>query len=88
MKNITLSKKFYNNGLNYYGAIKILKSQTLDSNDVFVIYPLLYLERHTAELFLKALLIYSVSKCVINKNIIIEWNNQNFNISQTHSLKD
>lgn len=87
MKNTTLSKKFYNNGLNYYEAIKILKTQILYSRDSFVIYPLLYLERHIVELFLKSLIIYSSSKCDVNNKILIEWNNQTFDISKTHSLK-
>ena len=59
MKNTTIAKKMYYCALNYFDACEKLKKDLLHDNNPSIIYPLLYLERHTLELLLKAIILFS-----------------------------
>lgn len=87
MKNKTLAKKFYANSKNYLVAINILSRQIINNDNEFVIYPLLYLERHTVELMLKSLILVSVDMQEVDNIMIVGWNGKKFDISKTHSLE-
>lgn len=87
MKNTTLAKKFYINALNYIDAINVLKNNIITPYEQSLIYPLLYLERHTVELLLKTIMLILLPKQDIDKTMILKWNDKKFNIAQTHSLK-
>lgn len=87
MKNKTLAKKFYVNSKNYIEAINILSKKITNNDNEFVIYPLLYLERHTVELMLKSLILVSVNTQELDEKMTIGWNGKKFDISKTHSLE-
>lgn len=87
MKNKTLAKKFYVSSKNYLEAINILSKQIINNKNEFVIYPLLYLERHTVELMLKSLILVSVDMQEVDKKMIVSCNEKKFDISKTHSLE-
>lgn len=87
MKNITIAKKMYICATNYFDACKKLKNNLINDVNPSIIYPLLYLERHTLELVLKSIIFLSVKPQIVEKNLIIYYGNgETFNLSLTHSL--
>lgn len=87
MKNITIAKKMYYCALNYFNACEKLKKDLLNDNNPSIIYPLLYLERHTLELLLKAIILLSVKPQNIAEDLKIEIDcGKVFVLSRTHSL--
>ena len=87
MKNTTIAKKMYYCALNYFDACEKLKKDLLHDNNPSIIYPLLYLERHTLELLLKAIILLSVKPQNIVEDLKIEIDSGKFfDLSRTHSL--
>ena len=87
MKNTTTAKKMYYCALNYFDACEKLKKDLLHDNNPSIIYPLLYLERHTLELLLKAIILLSVKPQNIVEDLKIEIDSGKFfDLSRTHSL--
>ena len=87
MKNTTIAKKMYSCALNYFDACEKLKKDLLHDNNPSIIYPLLYLERHTLELLLKAIILLNVKPQNIVEDLKIEIDSGKFfDLSRTHSL--
>jgi hypothetical protein len=87
MKNTTIAKKMYYCALNYFDACEKLKKDLLHDNNPSIIYPLLYLERHTLELLLKAIILLNVKPQNIVEDLKIEIDSGKFfDLSRTHSL--
>lgn len=87
MKNTTIAKKMYYCAFNYFDACEKLKKDLLHDNNPSIIYPLLYLERHTLELLLKAIILLSVKPQNIVEDLKIEIDSGKFfDLSRTHSL--
>lgn len=87
MKNTIIAKKMYYCALNYYDACEKLKHNLLNDDNPSIIYPLLYLERHTLELLLKSIILLSVQPQNIIEDLKIEINGERFfDLSRTHSL--
>ena len=86
MKNTTIAKKMFVCSINYYDAYMKLINGFLGDKNPSIIYPIIYLQRHVFELFLKSLILVSVQKQnVLNLTISI-YNDATFNLGQSHSL--
>lgn len=73
--------------LNYFDACEKLRLNLLNDNNPSIIYPLMYLERHTLELLLKSIILFSVKKQNIIKDLKVVINDGSvFDLSRTHSL--
>lgn len=73
--------------LNYFDACKKLRHNLLNDNNPSIIYPLMYLERHTLELLLKSIILFSVKKQNIIEDLKVVINDGGvFDLSRTHSL--
>ena len=87
MKNATIAKKMYYCALNYFDACEKLRHNLLNDNNPSIIYPLMYLERHTLELLLKSIILFSVKKQNIIEDLKVIINDGSaFDLSRTHSL--
>lgn len=87
MKNATIAKKMYYCALNYFDACEKLRHNLLNDNNPSIIYPLMYLERHTLELLLKSIILFSVKKQNIIEDLKVIINDGSvFDLSITHSL--
>lgn len=73
--------------LNYFDACEKLRHNLLNDNNPSIIYPLMYLERHTLELLLKSIILFSVNKQNIIEDLKVVINDGSvFDLSRTHSL--
>lgn len=86
MKNTTIAKKMYICAINYYDAYIKLANGILDDKNPSIIYPVIYLQRHTFELLLKSLILSSVQKQDVSNLTINIYNEGSFNLGQSHSL--
>lgn len=73
--------------INYYDSCIVLKNHVLENYNPSIIYPLIYLERHTLELLLKSLILSDVDDQKITNQLKINILGSKFDLSRTHSLE-
>lgn len=86
IKSRSISKKFYMSAINYYDSCVILKEQLFTRRNPSIVYPLIYLQRHTLELLLKSLILSDIINQDLSDGLVINIVGNKFDLSRTHSL--
>ena len=89
MKNKDLSKRMVIVSYNYYESATLLDEKILTGKNYNIIYPVVYLLRHSLELIVKSLILQEVDNQKINPSkpeVIYNLNAKKFDISRTHSI--
>ena len=81
-----IAKRFYVSAINFFDSCKILKEYVIKNDNPSIIYPLIYLERHTLELLLKSLILSEIKKQTIINGLEVDMLGKRFDLSRTHSL--
>lgn len=75
---------------NYYESATLLDETILTGNNYNIIYPVVYLLRHSLELIVKSLILQEVDNQKINPSkpeVLYNQNAKKFDISRTHSIR-
>ncbi len=90
MRSKDLSKRMVIVSYNYYQSATLLDETILTGNNYNIIYPVVYLLRHSVELIVKSLILQEVDNQKINPSkpeVLYNQKTKKFDISRTHSIR-